>query len=236
MQKKLEETGSPLAIQRLHEFLEALSREGYTQTQIATQAGLPPQYLSDIKRGRRPMTELLARRLETGWKASFQWLMGRSSCPDHPSPSSASASSEDELLPLFQHPIDGDPQTHPKWKGNFVRVPDTALAKLSFASRPYVLEFQRKDREGRLRKGDMILMSQQPNDRAAIQVVRHRKKSFLARQTKDGHWSRVANDTIYEKEFVNTSGMSFFETFDSLRVSDVCSTIYSGSHALRVSP
>ena len=42
--------------------------------------------------------------------------------------------------------------------------------------------------------------------------------------------------TIYEKEFVNTSGMSFFETFDSLRVSDVCSTIYSGSHALRVSP
>ena len=32
---------------------------------------------------------------------------------------------------------------------------------------------------------------------------------------------------IYEKEFVNTSGVSFFETFESRRVSDVCSTIYS---------
>ena len=200
MPKNLEETGSPLAIQRLHEFLEELSLKGYTQTQIATQAGLPPQYLSDIKRGRRPMTELVARRLGTEWKANFQWLMGRSFCPDQPSSSSASASSEDELLPLFQHPIDGDPQTHPKWKGNFVRVPDAALAKLSFASRPYVLEFQSKDREGRLRKGDMILMSQQPNDRAAIQVVRHGKKSFLVRQTDDGHWSRVADDTILPED------------------------------------
>jgi transcriptional regulator with XRE-family HTH domain len=66
--------GPEPATQRLNDFLELLSVQGYTQTQIAAKAGLTPQYLSDIKRGHRPVTELVARRLGEPFDVSFQWF------------------------------------------------------------------------------------------------------------------------------------------------------------------
>ena len=52
-----------VATQRFNDLLGPLLEQGHTQAQIATKAGIPPQYFSDIKRGERPVTELIARRL-----------------------------------------------------------------------------------------------------------------------------------------------------------------------------
>lgn len=49
-----------LSAQRLSDLLESLAERGLNQAQVAVKAGLPPQYVSDIKRSRRPMTELVA--------------------------------------------------------------------------------------------------------------------------------------------------------------------------------
>lgn len=186
-----------LAEQRLSDLLELLSEQGFTQTQIAARAGLPPQYLSDIKHGRRPMTELVARRLGDGFDVNYEWLLGIRPSMERPqSPSGGAAAGGALWLPLFPHPIEGEPRVHPKWDGSGIEVAGLAVAKLVLCKHPYVLRFRHDDVQGRLRRGDLILVSQSVNEDAEIQVVRHRKKSTLARAAKNGTWSRVANGEI----------------------------------------
>jgi len=183
-----------LPARRLNQFLESLAVQGITQVEVAAQAGLPPQYLSDIKRGRRPMTELVARRLGDKLGVNYQWLMGSSDLIDRSSASGPFGSNTDLLwLPILPHPIDGDPRQHPKWTGAGVHIAGLAAAKVDLKSHPYVLEFGQNDKAGRLHRGDHLLIVQKPNADAEIHVVRHRKKSFLARKGKRGEWIRVAD-------------------------------------------
>ena len=182
-----------LAVRRFNDLLELLSTQGFTQAQIAAKAGLPPQYLSDIKRSRRPMTELVARRLGEAFEVNFQWLLGTSaSMNPPPSQSAAQPASGASWLPLFSHPIEGEPRAHPQWDGTGIEIAGAAAAKLLLAKRPYLLRFGRNDVRGRLRSGDLILISQVESEEAEIQVVRYRKKCFLARANDDGSWTRVA--------------------------------------------
>jgi transcriptional regulator with XRE-family HTH domain len=183
-----------LASQRLKDFLELLTQQGFTQAQIAAKAGLPPQYVSDIKRGRRPMTELVARRLGEGFDVDFQWLMGTSASMERPQPQSAAIPASSVLwLPLFSHPVEGQPRAHPKWDGSGIEIAGVAAAKLVLSKDPYILRFGHNDIQGHLRRGDLILISQVQSEDARIHVIRYRKKSYLARANKDGSWSRVAN-------------------------------------------
>jgi transcriptional regulator with XRE-family HTH domain len=68
----------PHANSRLRELLAELSQQFDTQQEIATRAGLTPQLLADLKQGRRPLTELVARRLADEYGVDFAWLLGRS--------------------------------------------------------------------------------------------------------------------------------------------------------------
>ena len=182
------------SIQRLNRLLEMLSDRGHSQTQVAARAGIPAQYLSDIKHGRRPMTELVARRLGEEFDVNFQWLLGTSDSMENPSPlSSAFSSGSSVWLPLFSHPIKGEPRAQSTWDGTGVEVAGAASAKLILSKLPYVLRFGRDDVRGRLRKGDLILISQAADVDAEISVVRYRKKLFLARRGETGNWIRVGN-------------------------------------------
>ena len=175
---------------RLIRLLESLGKCGLTQQQIAAKAGLPAQYLSDIKHGRRPMTELVARRLAQAFQVNFEWLLGSSDIQEvsllRPRVGGA-------WLPLFSHPVTGDPQGDPGWTGAGVELSGAAAAKVSEAHLPYILQFGHDDVQGRLRAGDLILISQSSDASAAISVVRHQKKLFLARPQPNGTWKRVAN-------------------------------------------
>ncbi len=188
-----------LASQRLSDLLELLSRQGLTQIQVASRANLPPQYVSDIKKGRRPMTELVARRLGEEFDVDFHWLLGTSGTMERPKPQSSAEMSAEmpagsrSWLPLFPNPIEGEPRAHPAWDGTGVEIAGAAAAKLVLSKHPYVLRFGRADIEGRLRSGDLVLVSQASNDDAEIHVVRYRKKCFLARANEEGGWSRVAD-------------------------------------------
>ncbi len=171
--------------------LEQLANKGFTQAQVAEAVGLTPQFLSDIKMGRRPLTEQVARRVSERYQVELEWLMGReagslTSGMFGPPPESG------QWLPVFPHPIEGEPQLHPAWEGSFVHVPAIATPKLAAALQPYVLRFRNSDVNGRLHKNDLVLISQSPNESAQIVVVRQGRKCFLARR-KDRNWVRLAN-------------------------------------------
>lgn len=202
MAKEIQEfSPAGLALQRLKHLLERQRQRGFTQVQIAAKAGLPPQYLSDIKRGRRPMTELVARRLGEECGVSFQWLLGISDAMDcRPLPSALTSSSHSVWLPLFPHPIEGEPRVHPRWNGAGMEVAGAIASKLILLKHPYLLQFEHNDLRGRIRAGDLIVISQQSSSTAEIHVVRFRKKSFLARVNRNGSWTRVANGDVLPKD------------------------------------
>ncbi|SFJ41948.1 helix-turn-helix domain-containing protein [Planctomicrobium piriforme] len=208
MSQELEHFSSPaIATKRLNDFLERLLEQGFTQAQIAGSIAIPPQYLSDIKRGERPVTELIARRLGEEFDFNYRWLLGSSSTMELTSPASGTTGVSNLVsLPLFPFPIEGEPRQHPKWKGSSVELAGIAAGKVGLAKSPYVLQFRYNDpkerqkherqKHERLKHGDLILISQAPNPAAAIHVVRFRQKSFLARASADGSWTRVATGDV----------------------------------------
>jgi transcriptional regulator with XRE-family HTH domain len=182
------------ATQRFVEFLEFLSQQGYKQSQIAAKVGLPAQYISDIKCGRRPLTELVARRLGEQFDVGYEWLMGSSASMDSPrSKAAVMPGGSGAWLPLFSDPIEGEPNKHPKWSGAGIEVTGVAAAKLPMTTLPYILKYGRNDREGRLKQGDFVLISQARFEDAEFQVVRYRRMSVLARAGENGGWIVAAD-------------------------------------------
>jgi transcriptional regulator with XRE-family HTH domain len=187
-----------LSSQRLTDLLELLAQQGLTQQQVASRANLPGQYVSDMKHGRRPVSELAARRLGEEFDVHYKWLLGTSTSMQSPeSRSGSSAASSDaspagSWLPLLSFPIEGEPRAHPAWIGTKVEISGAAADKLVCAKLPYALRFGHDDIQGRLRKNDLILISQSPSPDAEISVVRFRNKLFLARRRTDESWERVA--------------------------------------------
>jgi plasmid maintenance system antidote protein VapI len=179
---------------RLAEFLELQAQQGLTQQEVAARARVNPQYLSDLKHGRRPMTELVARRLGEEFQIHRDWFLGTSSRmdPGVPRPGAAGPGGAAVLVPLFPHPIEGEPRAHPEWDGTSIEVAGAAAARLTLARWPYVVRFDRDDVERRLRAGDLVLVTQEPEDQAEIAVVKYRKRLFLARRSPP-HWVRIAN-------------------------------------------
>jgi len=177
-----------LAHQRLEHLLEELKAQGLSQQQIARRANIPAAYLSQLKNRDRDMTELVARRLGDEFDLDFEWLLGRSSAPQRPTMKSAGP-----WVPLFDEPIEGEPQSHPRWDGASVQVAGPAAGRLAHAPRAYILRISSPDAERRLHPGDLVLLAQSPAMAAEIHVVRDRGHLLLARHAPHHHWQRVDN-------------------------------------------
>lgn len=190
---ELSEPEPPLSesCRRLNELLELQSERGLTQQQIAAKAKIPPAYLSDIKHDRRPLTELVARRISEEFDVSHEWLLGRSERVERTGGRVGEVASL--WLPILPHPIEGDPKSQPAWDGTSIELAGMVRAKVAALCMPYVLRFGRNDRKGRLQKGDLILMSQSPNNDAEIRVVKEGKDLYLARRLHK-QWQRVSDD------------------------------------------
>lgn len=180
-----------LPARRLVELLRCLGEKGITQAQVARRANVPSQYLSDVRNEHRPLTELFARRLAEEFGVNFQWLLGVEDSPERAVLSVAPSRGDKLLLPLMDEAIAGVPREQPQWSGAYTEVAGIAAAKAARAVQPYVLQLSHVDREGRLTKGDLILVSQETGKNPELSIVRCEKKILLARK-KGGKWIRVA--------------------------------------------
>jgi transcriptional regulator with XRE-family HTH domain len=194
MKTKQTETTLTVRQQRLEKLLQVLAQKGQSQNQVAQRAGVPASYLSDVKNGNRAMTELFARRLAEEFRLEYRWLMGDAGTMEslNLGQEMPDEKSTAVWLPVFPHPVRGQPQRLPTWDGACVELCGAAAAQARTATEPYVLHFLDDDHTGRLRKHDLVLISQTVNDLAEIQVIRIRRGMYLARKTPAGQWERLA--------------------------------------------
>ena len=174
-----------LRCQRLLEFIESLEQKGLSQRAIAVRACVPTAYFSDVKLGRRGLTELFARRLQDEFGVDHQWLMGLSNAPQPPRFSAADG------LPVLGQLIDGPPRTHACWYGSVLELSGVGAERAAQAHEAYALKFSGQDRHTRLQPHDLVLISQTANEAAQIHVVRLRGKLFLARRGSRGRWEAL---------------------------------------------
>jgi len=187
---------SQIRCQRLNKMLEDLGAQGVTQSDVARRSQIPAQYLTDLKKGNRPVTELCARRLGDAFGVEHRWLLGEVGTMDglRLGQEVAEESSGSVWLPVFPHPVQGPPRSLAKWDGSSVEVCGAAAARVRAATQPYVLRFGRDDRRGRLQHDDLLLISQSIEKSAEFQVVRHNRTCFLARQVAEGVWQRLVEE------------------------------------------
>jgi plasmid maintenance system antidote protein VapI len=188
-----------LAQKRVSEVLEELVNAGSSQRTIGSILGVPDQYLSDYKQGRRYVSDVMARRFEQAFGINAQWLLVESDIKEAPTRSKPLPATDAVAynLRVFSHPIEGDPQEHPKWEGIFAEVIGAAAAKLMLAKHPYLLRFGADDVQGRVVTGDLLLMSQATlpliaEMESVIQVIRHGRGLYLARRKKNA-WHRLSS-------------------------------------------
>jgi transcriptional regulator with XRE-family HTH domain len=181
--------------QRLAELLERLANYGIRQSDAANRIEMSAQYLCDVKAGRRAMTELFARRLADEFDLDYLWLLGeqRSSEPSEASIAAAALETHIIRLPLFSHPVRGEPGSLKNWTGETFSVAGPAVAKVLTADRPYVLRFGADDRRGIIKRNDYLLISQAIDRNAEVQVLQDKSKLLLARKCGD-KWETVNKD------------------------------------------
>lgn len=172
-------------VERLKQALRKIAREqGLTQKQIAARLGIPPQYLSDLKHRRRAIAELLARRFGHEFRVRHEWLLHGEEPAELPSAAGAADSGVPQssvFLPILRRPCVGDPLGSPFWERSNLELTGPAAAAAGHCIRPYVLRVDNDERGGRLRRGNLLLVSQAVNANSHYQIVVHRRRPRLAR-------------------------------------------------------
>jgi hypothetical protein len=90
------------------------------------------------------------------------------------------------------HPIAGDPFTHPDWDGAEIEVCGVAAIRAQAGRWSYLLRFGVNDRQRRLGRNDLVLISQEAKDDAAIHVLESMNQCFLARRKGPGGWEPLS--------------------------------------------
>ncbi len=191
MPEKDQNEHEQLRCARIKQLFAELADRGITQRQAAVNLNVPPQYLSDVKNGHRNLTEQFARRIAEHYSVSFAWLVFGEGSKGTPRLDVAGTTKTDTfMLPVLSEPIQGSPTESVAWDGSKLNVSGAAAAMATRATQPYVLRIA-NDVEGRLRKHDLVLVSQESVDSATITVVQHRGRIVLARRDGNGEWKSL---------------------------------------------
>jgi transcriptional regulator with XRE-family HTH domain len=167
--------------ERFSQVLDALEKQGLSQREIAMRACVPPQYFSDVKLGRRSLSELFARRLGEEFDVDHIWLMTGTGSMKRPRAWTADAETKRSMLiPILNQPIAGEPRQAPHWDGSLVELAGPAIPATAAAIMPYALRLADNDLSGRLKKGDIILISQSDGGAHDLAVLRKADALVLA--------------------------------------------------------
>lgn len=142
-----------------------ISAIGLTGREIAKLSGTRPQYISDIKRRQRPLSQDMFMRTLMGLYGEYRWLISGDLPMDTQRIISLYPYISDENggtlpLPVFQRPFMGPKLTSDDWDGTFLCVTAPVKDVVKDMRNPYVLHLPFDDKFGRLQKGDYLLVNQ----------------------------------------------------------------------------
>jgi transcriptional regulator with XRE-family HTH domain len=160
--------------ERLRALLKRVTREHELfQTDVAERLGVSPQYLSDVKRGRRPLSERIAWRIEDTFGVNHLWLLhgqGEAGEVTPPPRRVAGARAERTALPVLPSLEWGDPRQSMKWRGLLMELGGPAAAASCRATDPYLLHLDYDAPKANLKENDLLLISQEdePGDHEIV--------------------------------------------------------------------
>ncbi len=189
MSDATESSSVPAKNRRLAEFLRKLAKQGAKQQEIARRLNVPPSYLSDVKLGRKTLSDTFARAFCSEFDVGLDWLLDGTGSQVRPQVEAAPSPSGPVLIPIFYQPVEGDPQGVKTWDGSRVELSGAAATRALRGQHPYVLRSPIDDKLGRIRRNDLILVDQNTVEPTSVVVVRDRDKSHLARQSEQGYRS-----------------------------------------------
>ncbi len=176
-------------VERLKRALRKIARErGLTQKEIAARSGIPPQFLSDLKHNRRNIAELLARRFSDEFRVRHTWLLqgkGPVELPTDAGDAVPGAAEGSVFLPILRRPHVGDPLKSRFWERSHFQLTGPAAALAGRCTQAYVLRVEHDERGGRLRQGDLVLVSQTADANSPYQIIVHRRRPRLIRLGSD---------------------------------------------------
>ena len=189
----------PAKNSRLGQLLRQLAERGTNQQQVARRLNVPPSYLSDVKLGRKSLSDTFARSFCNEFGVGLDWLLDGTGPQIKPQLASTASSAGPVLAPIFSQPIEGDPQRVGAWDGSRVELAGAAATRALRAHHPYVLRSPIDDKLGRIRQNDLILIDQNTTEPISLVVIRDRDNSLLARQTEKGYRSLEAGRAVRGK-------------------------------------
>ena len=146
-------------------YTEMLNSIGLTGQKIAELSGTRPQYISDIKRRRRPLSRDMFLRTLTGLFGEHNWLISGDLNLDTQRivalyPYISNPANDVYPLPVLQRPFMGPNMSVDDWDGKFICVASPIREAVKKMRDPYILHLPFNDKSGRLRKGDFLLINQ----------------------------------------------------------------------------
>jgi transcriptional regulator with XRE-family HTH domain len=181
--------------------LEQLAEQGITQQQVARRLNVPASYLSDVKLGRKTLSDTFARFFCAEFGVGLDWLLdgvGPQAKPQLASQPVAGTSGQ-VMLPILSELIQGDPQDFPAWDGSRVEVAGAAAARAKRAHQPYVVRSPINDRLGRIQQNDLLLIDQNASELASVVVLLDRQQLTLVRPTEGGYQAVESGRAIRTK-------------------------------------
>ena len=194
---------------------------GINQAQVADILSISRQKVADMKAGRRRFTRKMGDSLADAFKnepwgdwlkavmdtlfagpeteSTFTANLSAAPALDESSPASTPALSPQSrkkplALPVLTAPWRGDPKDSPNNTPRHVTLPDDLAIQTAEAINPYVLVLDFDSRDGRLRRGDWVLVIQDPDRETEVEIIECHGALRLARRGKHRRLSMPPGD------------------------------------------
>ncbi len=179
---------------RLDQLLKDFLKQEHSQQEIAAELNIPPNYLSDLRHGRRTINDQFCRSFAHQFRISFQWLATGDGAMSSPQFGQLRAEAAGNLLlPVLSEPYAGDPTKCARWDGCQVEITGAAAASAARAINPYIIRLASQDWLGRLMPGDLILISQEVMETSEIAIARDRNRLVIVRKGDKDGWRALSS-------------------------------------------
>lgn len=211
------ETRDPARERLTHVYEDMLKTIGLTGREIARISGTRPQYISDIKRRQRPLSNDMFLRTLNGLYGEYRWLITGDFVKDTKHilafyPYIAKSDGELFPLPVLERPFVGPTLTNDEWDGTFICVTCVAAERARKMRNPYILHLPFNEQTGRFKQGDYLLVEQSDNAEAKFVLVKSGWGVKFAQRTPDGFRDVEYGGALYPSgtTVVGSVGMLIF--------------------------